>query len=101
MKIMYICIHIYDFVLYNFAERFSNGWALLGEVKEKWVGVSKARMESITASDSDVTVVVKGSPKEMVTLTFVPPTGESTMDMTCQIGDDSTATFSMPSKMCY
>jgi len=93
--------NLYDFVLYNFAERFSNGWALLGEVKEKWVGISKARMESITASDSDVTVVVKGSPKEMVTLTFVPPTGESTMDMTCQIGDDSTATFSMPSKMCY
>ena len=86
---MYICIHIYDFVLYNFAERFSNGWALLGEVKEKWVGVSKASMERVTtASDSDVTVVVQGSPKEMVTLTFVPPTGESTMDMMCQIGDD-------------
>ena len=81
---------------------FQIGWALLGDVKEKWVGISKARMERvITASDSDVTVVVKGSPKEMVTLTFVPPTGESTMDMTCQIGDDSTATFSMPSKMCY
>eukprot|EP00942_MAST-04A_sp_MAST-4A-sp1_P009313 g9313.t1 len=48
----------------------------------KWVGVSKASMERVTtASDSDVTVVVQGSPKEMVTLTFVPPTGESTMDM--------------------
>ena len=69
--------NLYDFVLFNFAERFANGWAVLGECKEKWVGISKARMQSISATDTDLTVVVRGEPNEMVTLTFVPPQGTS------------------------
>ena len=92
---------LYDFALFNFAERFSNGWAVLGECKEKWVGISKARVQSITATDTGVTVAVRGAPNEIVTLTFAPPNGQATIDVTCPIGEDSSARFSVPSKVCY
>jgi hypothetical protein len=92
---------LYDFVLYNFAERFSNGWAFLGECKEKWVGVSKARVQSIAATDSDLSIIVKGEPMEIVTMTFVPPNSQSTVEVSCKIGQGSTVRFSIPSKECY
>ena len=39
-------------------------------MQEKWVGISKARVQSITATDTGVTVAVRGAPNEIVTLTF-------------------------------
>ena len=95
---------VYDFVLYNLAERLSNGWAVLGECKEKWVGVSKARMQSVSVTDTDATdvsVIVRGAPGETVTLTFAPPKGTSTVELSCTVGEDSTARFLMPSKQCF
>jgi len=92
---------VYDFVLYNLAERLSNGWAVLGECKEKWVGVSKARMQSVSVTDTDVSVIVRGAPGETVTLTFAPPKGTSTVEFSCKVGEDSTARFLMPSKQCF
>ena len=91
----------FDFYFYNFAERMENGWAVLGEVTKKWVGVSEARMTSIVATETGVSCVVKGARNEIVTLTFVPPNSKNTVDVSCTIGEDSSATFSMPSKECH
>jgi hypothetical protein len=92
---------MYDFYLYNFANRFDNGWAVLGEVSSKWVGVSEARMKSIEATATELNVIVKGAPNEKVTLSFVAPRSQTTTTLTCTVGEDSSATFSMPSKACY
>ena len=92
---------MYDFYMYNFANRFTNGWAVLGEVSTKWVGISEARMKNIVATETDLTVIVKGAPNETVTLTFVAPRSKTTVTLTCPVGEDSSATFSMPAKACY
>ena len=49
-----------DFALINLSSREENGWALLGEVKGKWVGVSPARFKSVSSTDVDIEVVVRG-----------------------------------------
>ena len=86
----------WDFGLYNLAPREANGWALLGEVSGKWVGVSAARVQRVeSTTDRPLDVYVHGTPGEKVTLTFAPPQGTATVDQTCTIGQASSARFSV------
>ena len=92
---------LYDFVLFNFGVREANGWALIGEVRGKWVGVSSARVQRIQSDAATLDVVVRGAPGESVTLTFAKPTGRDTVDVECTVGQGSTVRFSMPEAGCY
>jgi hypothetical protein len=91
---------VYDFVLFNFGVREANGWALIGEVRDKWVGVSNARVQHILSDATTLDVVVRGAPGELVTLTFAKPTGRGTVDVTCTVGQGSTARFRVPEGGC-
>lgn len=63
-----------DFRLWNLAPVERNGWALLGEVAHKWVGVSPARVTAVDASSSGgMEVAVRGAAGERVTMSFAPP----------------------------
>ena len=65
-----------DFELYNLAPREANGWALLGEVAAKWVGVSLARFSALAADGTALSVTVRGSVGEVVDVAFAPPPTE-------------------------
>ena len=61
-----------------------------GEVKGKWVGVSPARFEGVSATDVDVFATVRGSPGEKVTVSFANPQMK-VVDVSCTIGEGSRA----------
>lgn len=62
-----------DFQLWNVAPREPNGWALLGEVRTKWVGVSSARFSAISSDEETVVTHMRGTPGERIIVGFVPP----------------------------
>jgi len=84
-----------DFRLWNLAPVERNGWALLGEVAHKWVGVSPARVTAVDASSSGgMEVAVRGAAGERVTMSFAPPCAgpcaaggqpEATVSVACEL----------------
>ena len=78
---------VFDFSLWNVAPVERNGWALLGEVAGKWVGVSQARVTSVSsgsrtsltaasaaaATSTWLEATVKGSGGEVLEFAFAPP----------------------------
>jgi len=91
-----------DFQLWNLSPRERNGWALLGEVSYKWVGVSTARFSALTTGpgshvdletghEADISVDLRGKPGEGVVVSFAPPVDYggsplATLSVTCTIG---------------
>ena len=64
----------FSFALWNIAPVGKrSGWAVLGEVTTKWVGVSPARVTSITDSTTGVRVLARGAAGEHVVMSFAPP----------------------------
>ena len=64
----------WDFQLWTIAPRNNHGWAFLGEVGTKWVGVSQRRFVSIEAATSDGLLVhCRGISGERIQLLAVPP----------------------------
>jgi hypothetical protein len=61
-----------DFGLWHIAPVFSNGWVLLGEMA-KFVPISEQRILSVSADDTSITVALRGSPSEEVTVFFWKP----------------------------
>ena len=92
----------FDFKIINLSPREANGWAVLGEVNDKWVGVSPARFQSISSDDFGLDVVLRGTPGEKVTVNFVLPSDEI-VSVTCEVDDASTARIhtSGVSLVCY
>ena len=74
---------------------------MIGEVRHKWIGASRARVQQILSDATTMDVVVRGAPGEEVTLTFAPPSGSKTVDVTCTVGLGSSVRFAMPAKRCY
>lgn len=63
-----------DFQLWTVAPRSSNGWALLGEVASKWVGVSRRRFTSVVEdATGGLLVGCRGAAGEQISLLAVPP----------------------------
>jgi len=94
----------YDFQLFNVAPREANGWALLGEVAAKWVGVSPARFSDIVADAAGISAVVKGSQGEQVSVAFAKPgaanTGDDVVSVKCVIPVSGAARVTMPAATC-
>ena len=85
-----------DFELYNLAPREANGWALLGEVASKWVGVSLARFSALAADGTALSVTVRGSVGEVVDVAFAPPPTEEeaaakTVTVRCVLSESGAA----------
>jgi len=98
----------YDFAVWNLAPRETNGWALLGEVATKWVGVSTARFAALASpgvridpksgDPAHISVDLRGKPGERVVVGFAPPlasgadtTAATTVSATCVVGSTGTA----------
>ena len=68
---------MFDFALWNVAAvDAASGWALLGEVRHKWVGVSPARVTAIATGagpHGSMAATVRGAPNESIELAFAPP----------------------------
>jgi len=72
-----------DFQLHTVAPREpGSGWALLGEVEQKWVAVSPARFIDISSTGpmggaaTGLRVTLRGAPGEVVHLRLAPPEGD-------------------------
>ena len=85
----------FTFGLWNVAPVGASGWALLGEVATKWVGVSPARVTAISEAATTMSVRVKGAAAEKVTLLFAPPTGTASLSLTCEVSSGGSATFNV------
>ena len=88
-------------------EENGNGWSLLGE-KEKWIGVSRTRIERITRKHQGMELIVKGDVGEIVTLLFLnsdlntmKPIQE--VEVTCNFSNSKTgmAKVNIPEKTCF
>jgi hypothetical protein len=92
----------YDFAVWNVAPMEANGWALLGEVTSKWVGVSASRFVSVTSEASPATmrVGVRGAAGEVVEVSFAPPSAGTTLVVKCKIPPQGHATVSVPEATC-
>lgn len=94
----------YDFQLFNVAPRETNGWALLGEVATKWVGVSPARFSNVAADTAGISAVVKGSHGEQVNVAFAKPgvanTDDGVVSVKCVIPASGAARVAMPAATC-
>jgi hypothetical protein len=86
-----------DFVVYHTAPVFDNGWSILGELT-KWVPMAEARTRSISTSSSGIAVLLNGEPGEYVPYTFF--NGTMTFTIQCFIGDDGSATVTVPDGVC-
>ena len=90
----------YDFQVINLASVDSqNGWALLGEVQDKWVGVSNARFVNIDSDSEGMTVTIRGTPNEEVTISFVD-SDSKVHTVSCVVDDANSARVSVPEKTC-
>ncbi len=92
----------YDFGVWNFAPVEANGWALLGEVTSKWVGVSASRFVSVAseASSTSLRVGVRGAEGEVVEVSFAPPEGSKPVDVKCRIPAQGHAIVMLPEATC-
>ena len=94
---------VLDFALWNIAPVEPNGWAVLGEVRNKWIGVSTARITSVTSSGPNkLAATVKGKGGEEVEIAFAPPTTspQETVFVRCVLPACGTATIQMPGGTC-
>ena len=95
----------YDFSLWNLSPREPNGWALLGEVGSKWVGVSPARVQQVYYADTQLTVTVRGAVSETVSIAFASPGSSDhpagkVVTVDCVIPSGGTARANVPSATC-
>jgi len=85
----------FTFTLWNMAPVSEvSGWALLGEVSTKWVGVSPARVSAIDHHKEGLRVLVKGMAGEKVTMLFAPPVVTDSLSLTCTVTAGGTIVFS-------
>lgn len=66
--------HVFD--LLQFAPIFKNGWVLLGET-EKYVSVGSKRFKQVNLVEDGFTVVAKGVPGEVISITALDPVRSS------------------------
>ena len=93
----------YDFELWNLSPREANGWALLGEVGTKWVGVSPARVQSISSDGGELSALIRGAPEEVVSFAFAPPAAAAAagvVTVTCHIPPGGAARVTVPAATC-
>lgn len=80
----------WDFEVFALLPVERNGWALAGEVFDKWVGVSQARFLEVTTTPDSMLAEVVGAPGETVTLGFVSPNG-TVVRGACTLSDQGSA----------
>jgi len=89
----------HDFQLWYIAPQLFNGWILLGETT-KFIPISKQRIISISATSepNQITVKIRGVPKEQVTLQF--SNGSTVHSFTCAIADAGYIKVTAPEGNC-
>lgn len=76
-----------------------NGWAFLGEATTKWTAVSSNRFSNLQVNFDEVSVLVHGAPKELVTLWTATPNME-VVSVPCTLDESGRAVFSSARMTC-
>ena len=79
----------WDFSFYSIAPVFSNGWALLGE-QDKWISVSADRFSDVTTLSNGLVVKLRGTPGEVVNVSFKKPGANTPVVVSCTVPQSST-----------
>ena len=79
----------FDFSFYSIAPVFSNGWALLGE-QDKWISVSADRFMDVTTLSNGLVVKLRGTPTEVVNVSFKKPGQDVPLVVSCTMPQSGT-----------
>jgi hypothetical protein len=74
-----------NFGFYTVLPVLPNGWAFAGEIN-KWVAISRTRFSAFSFTDDTIGVMVDGIDGEVVSLSFVNPSG-SILTFSCTMAD--------------
>ena len=89
----------WDFSFYSIAPVFANGWALLGE-QDKWISVSADRFTDVTTLSNGLVVKLRGTPGEVVNVSFKKPGQETPLVVSCTVPQSSTVKIVSSAAKC-